>query len=70
MSAQDIDHYSELALFHDIGKQAIPSEILNKPGRLTPQEFTIMKTHTTEARQGPVSKVADQVRARFSSKGK
>ncbi len=48
MSLRDIDHYSELALFHDIGKQAIPPEILNKPGRLTPEEFSIMKSHTIE----------------------
>ena len=32
---------------HDIGKVAIPDNILNKPGRHTPQEFEIMKTHAT-----------------------
>ena len=32
---------------HDIGKIAIDENILNKPGRLTDEEFTIMKTHTT-----------------------
>lgn len=31
---------------HDVGKIAIPGEILNKPGRLTDEEFAIMKTHT------------------------
>ena len=31
---------------HDIGKIAIPSEIINKPGRLTDEEFAIMKTHS------------------------
>lgn len=32
---------------HDIGKIGIPDAILRKPGRLTPQEFAIMQTHTT-----------------------
>ncbi len=33
-------------LLHDIGKSKIPNEILNKPGRLTDEEFAIMKQHT------------------------
>ena len=32
---------------HDLGKLSIPDNILNKPGQLTPEEFEIMKTHTT-----------------------
>ena len=32
---------------HDIGKIAIDEKILNKPGRLTPEEFEVIKTHTT-----------------------
>lgn len=32
---------------HDIGKVSIPSDILLKPGRLTPEEFALMKTHTS-----------------------
>jgi len=38
------------APLHDIGKVGIPDRILLKPGRLTPQEFEIMKTHTTLGR--------------------
>ena len=39
---------SDAAALHDIGKIAIPDEVLLKPGRLTPEEFEIMKTHTTK----------------------
>ncbi len=46
LSYQDIDLIGTASALHDIGKIAIPSEILNKPGRLTPEEFTVMKTHS------------------------
>ncbi len=37
-------------LLHDLGKMKIPPEVLNKPGRLTEEEFTLMKTHATLSR--------------------
>jgi HD-GYP domain-containing protein (c-di-GMP phosphodiesterase class II) len=36
------------ALLHDVGKIKIPSEIINKPGKLTDEEFAVIKTHTVE----------------------
>ena len=36
------------ALLHDVGKIKIPSEIINKPGKLTDEEFALIKTHTIE----------------------
>jgi len=36
------------ALLHDVGKIRIPNEIINKPGKLTPEEWELMKQHTIE----------------------
>ena len=47
LSAADIAMIGTASSLHDIGKINIPEEILNKPGRLTKEEFDIMKTHTT-----------------------
>lgn len=46
LDERKIEVISSAASLHDIGKIAIPDAILNKPGRLTAQEFEIMKTHT------------------------
>jgi putative two-component system response regulator len=45
-----IDLLFKSAPLHDIGKVGIPDRILLKPGKLTPEEFDIMKTHTTLGR--------------------
>lgn len=50
----DIDeqrHVEFAALLHDIGKIAVPKEIVNKPGALDEQEWEIIKTHTVEGQK-------------------
>jgi diguanylate cyclase (GGDEF)-like protein/putative nucleotidyltransferase with HDIG domain len=44
-SHDEIEALRAAALLHDIGKLAIPEHIINKPGRLTPEEFEKMKIH-------------------------
>jgi HD-GYP domain-containing protein (c-di-GMP phosphodiesterase class II) len=39
------------ALLHDVGKIAIPKEIINKPGKLDEHEWTVIKTHTIEGQK-------------------
>jgi putative two-component system response regulator len=50
-----IDLLYKSAPLHDIGKVGIPDRILLKPGRFTPDEFEIMKTHTTLGRAAIVA---------------
>lgn len=45
MSRDELNLLGVGALLHDVGKMKIPSEILNKEGKLTDQEFAIIKTH-------------------------
>lgn len=49
------------ALLHDVGKIAVPNEIINKPGPLTPDEWVVMKTHTIEG-QSMLDKVGGVLR--------
>ncbi|HEX8645284.1 MAG TPA: HD-GYP domain-containing protein [Thermoleophilaceae bacterium] len=57
------------ALLHDVGKIAIPNDILNKPAKLTDEEFALMKTHTIEGQAlldrvgGRLAKVGEVVRS-------
>ena len=53
------------ALLHDVGKISIPKEILNKPSKLTDEEFDVIKTHTVEGQQ-----LLDQVGGLMSRVGK
>ncbi len=45
LGEEQIEALRAAALLHDIGKLAVPEQIINKPGRLTPEEFEKMKVH-------------------------
>ena len=67
---EDTQREAEMgALLHDIGKIAVPDEIINKPGPLDDEEWAIMKTHTVEGERmlqqvgGLLSSVGVVVRA-------
>lgn len=45
LSPEEISLMGMASALHDIGKISIPDHILNKPGKLSPEEFDIMKTH-------------------------
>ena len=55
----NIETIFKSAPLHDIGKVGIPDRILLKPGKLTPEEFEIMKTHTTLGRDAIVAAESD-----------
>lgn len=42
-----VEKYYNIALMHDIGKVGIPEDVLNKPGKLTDEEFALIQSHTT-----------------------
>lgn len=44
-TSEEIDQIATASVLHDVGKIAIPDYILNKPGRLSPVEFKVMKEH-------------------------
>ncbi len=48
MDAVQKEEIATAAILHDVGKIAIPDNILNKPGKLTSEEFEIMKSHTVQ----------------------
>ncbi len=48
LSDDDIEKIVTSSVLHDIGKISIPDKILNKPGKLTCEEFEIMKQHTVK----------------------
>lgn len=47
IAEEQAQHMGVMSILHDIGKMSVPDVILKKPGKLTPDESEIMKTHTT-----------------------
>jgi len=55
-SQMDLDLLISSARLHDVGKITISDTVLNKPGKLTDEEYEVMKTHTTEG-----ERIIDQI---------
>ena len=51
MSEDEVKGVEVAALLHDIGKLAVPEHILNKPGKLTPEERKLIQTHPAVGRR-------------------
>ncbi len=68
LSASDIENIARGSIMHDVGKIAISDLILNKPGRLTKEEFEVMKTHTVKGAQllGEISEIQTQETYRYA----
>ena len=70
LSPKEAEHVAQCALYHDVGKTCVPNHILNKPGAYTPEEFAVMKTHTTSGHEelikaikagAPIAQIAARV---------
>jgi len=66
-SGQELEYISIAATMHDIGKLFTPSEILEKPGKLTAEEFEVIKKHTVDGEKllhdspGPIMEYARNI---------
>jgi len=65
LDADELRNLEFAALLHDVGKVAISKTIINKPGKLDPQEWQIIKTHTLEGQR-----MLDQVGGFMSTVGR
>jgi len=64
LSDEFIEYVHLFAPMHDIGKVAVPDAILLKPGKLSPEEFTVIKSHATVGR-----KIIDNMVSEFAMDG-
>jgi biotin-[acetyl-CoA-carboxylase] ligase BirA-like protein len=78
LSERQVRDAEFVALLHDVGKIRIPSEIINKPGKLTDAEWALMTTHTIEGQKmldqvggllGDVGRVVRSCHERWDGKG-
>ena len=77
LSDVELSRLSLLCLLHDIGKIGIPLEILNKPGKLSDQEWRILRSHVEKGFQiasssWELEEIADMIRhhhERWDGKG-
>ncbi len=67
LSEKDVEIYRFASPMHDIGKIATPDSILKKPGKLTPEEFEVMKSHAVigarmfDGSPSPILKAAAEI---------
>jgi len=77
LANQDVERIYLAGQLHDIGKIGIPDAILQKPGRLDPEEYDVIKTHSTVGADilapipgmGPVAKAIRHHHERFDGAG-
>jgi two-component system, cell cycle response regulator len=77
LTSEELDVLHRAAELHDIGKMAIPDEILHKPGSLTEEEWNLLRTHTLVGERilqaapamGPVAKVVRWTHERWDGEG-
>ncbi|HEX2071324.1 MAG TPA: diguanylate cyclase [Thermoleophilaceae bacterium] len=77
LSTTEIDHVKAAALLHDIGKVAIPDDVLNKQGPLDEHEWKVMREHPvigerilrTIPGMGPIARIVRHEHERFDGSG-
>jgi diguanylate cyclase (GGDEF)-like protein/putative nucleotidyltransferase with HDIG domain len=77
LSSTEVDHVKAAALLHDIGKVAIPDDVLNKPGPLDDDEWKVMREHPVIGERilrsipgmGPIARIVRHEHERFDGAG-
>jgi diguanylate cyclase (GGDEF)-like protein len=77
LSGNEIDHVKAAALLHDIGKVAIPDDVLNKPGPLDDSEWKVMREHPVIGERilraipgmGPIARIVRHEHESFDGSG-